>query len=91
MFMEVNGNIMIKGSKHSEESRKKMSAAAKNRNKGCHWWSNGKVYRFTRECPGEEFHLSGPPPMKEQALQDLKQRMKGNKYAVADWNWWDKG
>ena len=46
----------LKGKKHSEEAKSKISAAqignnnAKG-NKGLHWYTNGVVNKFAKECP----------------------------------------
>ena len=38
-----------KGKHRSEETRKKMAESKK----GKYWWNNGKIKRFSKECPGE--------------------------------------
>ena len=39
------------GKKHSDESKKKMSNAAKIRNSEKHWYNNGKENKFCFDCP----------------------------------------
>lgn len=45
MSERMKGNQYLKGHKHTEETRKKMS--------GLVYWNNGSVVKRSRECPGE--------------------------------------
>ena len=83
------------GWKHSEESRRKMSIAAKNRQKKLnnHWWTNGTEEKFQELCPGEGWYLghinagwSGEKGRKRK--EETSKRMQGNKHAVSIWKKW---
>lgn len=83
------------GFKFSEESRRKMSLAAKKRalKTNNHWWTNGKEEKFQELCPGEEWHIgrlnAGWSGIKgQQRKETMSKRMQGNKHAVSIWKKW---
>ena len=44
-----------KGTPHTEETKKKMSLLAKERNIGKKWWNDGQTNKFMLECPGDSW------------------------------------
>ena len=49
------GNTYMKGHKHSDETRRKLSMSLKGLYKGTRWWNNGISSKRSRECPGPEW------------------------------------
>lgn len=77
----------------SNESKAKMSVSARNRFKVRHyWWTNGKEDKFSPTCPGEDFFRGRTRgQFTPEGKQRHDQALKGNKHAVAKWNWWELG
>jgi len=43
------------GRLHSNETKRKMRESNKGKNVGKKWWNNGKINKFTIECPGDNW------------------------------------
>lgn len=50
-----------------QKYREKLSQQMKEKMKGAHWWTDGKVNKLCKDCPGENFHLGRTIKNKQKA------------------------